>query len=85
MGHPVVEHNTPRNEWLVHFFKPIASAGPSQPIYLSIYLFLSIYPSIRDYTHLLEQQDPLHFTVNKIRRCFLYNNQYFQVRHYVVS
>ncbi len=33
----------------------------------------------RDYTHLLDQQDPLHLTVNKIRRCFLYNNQYFQV------
>ncbi len=34
----------------------------------------------RDYTHLLDQQDPLHLTVNKIRRCFLYNNQYFQVK-----
>jgi len=36
----------------------------------------------RDYTHLLDQQDPLHFTVNKIRRCFLYNNQYFQLDIY---
>jgi len=36
----------------------------------------------RDYTHLLEQQDPLHFTVNKIRRCFLFNNQYFQLDIY---
>lgn len=36
----------------------------------------------RDYVHLLEQQDPLHFTVNKIRRCFLYNNQYFQLDMY---
>ncbi len=35
----------------------------------------------RDYTHLLDQQDPLHLTVNKIRRCFLYNNQYFQVNN----
>ena len=36
----------------------------------------------RDYTHLLDQQDPLHLTVNKIRRCFLYNNQYFQLDIY---
>lgn len=36
----------------------------------------------RDYTHLLDQQDPQHFTVNKIRRCFLYNNQYFQMDIY---
>lgn len=36
----------------------------------------------RDYTHLLDQQDPLHLTVNKIRRCFLYNNQYFQMDIY---
>jgi len=36
----------------------------------------------RDYGHLLDQQDALHFTVNKIRRCFLYNNQYFQLDIY---
>jgi len=36
----------------------------------------------RDYTHLLDQQDPLHLNVNKIRRCFLYNNQYFQLDIY---
>jgi len=36
----------------------------------------------RDYTHLVDQLDPLHFTVNKIRRCFLYNNQYFQLDIY---
>ena len=36
----------------------------------------------QDYTHLLDQQDPLHLTVNKIRRCFLYNNQYFQMDIY---
>lgn len=36
----------------------------------------------RDYTHLLDQEDPLHLTVNKIRRCFLYNNQYFQLDIY---
>jgi len=36
----------------------------------------------RDYTHLLDQQDVQHFTVNKIRRCFLYNSQYFQLDIY---
>lgn len=36
----------------------------------------------RDYIHLLDQQDPLHLTVNKIRRCFMYNNQYFQLDMY---
>merc|ERR1711874_909704 len=36
----------------------------------------------RDYSHLLDQQDPLHLTVNKIRRCFMYNNQYFQLDIY---
>lgn len=36
----------------------------------------------RDYTHLLDQQDPRHLSVNKIRRCFLYNNQYFQLDIY---
>jgi len=36
----------------------------------------------RDYSHLLDQQDPQHLTVNKIRRCFMYNNQYFQLDIY---
>ena len=27
-------------------------------------------------------QDPLHLTINKIRRCFMYNNQYFQLDIY---
>ena len=36
----------------------------------------------RDYSHLVDQQDPLHLTVNKIRRCFMYNNQYFQLDIY---
>jgi len=36
----------------------------------------------RDYSHLLDQQDSLHLTVNKIRRCFMYNNQYFQLDIY---
>lgn len=36
----------------------------------------------RDYSHLLDQQDALHLTVNKIRRCFMYNNQYFQLDIY---
>merc|ERR1711936_879640 len=36
----------------------------------------------RDYSHLLDQQDPLHLTVNKIRKCFMYNHQYFQLDIY---
>ena len=36
----------------------------------------------RDYSHLLDQQDLQHLTVNKIRRCFMYNNQYFQLDIY---
>jgi len=36
----------------------------------------------RDYSHLVDQEDPTHFTVNKIRRCFMYNNQYFQLDIY---
>ena len=30
----------------------------------------------------LLSQDPLHLTINKIRRCFMYNNQYFQLDIY---
>ena len=30
----------------------------------------------------LFSQDPLHLTINKIRRCFMYNNQYFQLDIY---
>jgi len=36
----------------------------------------------RDYINLLDQTDPLHLTVNKTRRCFMYNNQYFQLDIY---
>jgi len=36
----------------------------------------------REYSHLLDQQDSGHFTVNKTRRCFMYNNQYFQLDIY---
>merc|ERR1712111_194356 len=36
----------------------------------------------RDYSNLLGQTDPLHLTVNKTRRCFMYNNQYFQLDIY---
>merc|ERR1712027_31420 len=36
----------------------------------------------RDYSHLVDQEDPLHLTINKIRRCFMYNNQYFQLDIY---
>merc|ERR1712038_176176 len=36
----------------------------------------------REYSHLLDQQDSGHLTVNKIRRCFMYNNQYFQLDIY---
>merc|ERR1712051_537756 len=36
----------------------------------------------REYSHLLDQTDPLHLTVNKTRRCFMYNNQYFQLDIY---
>ena len=32
--------------------------------------------------HDLFSQDPLHLTINKIRRCFMYNNQYFQLDIY---
>lgn len=36
----------------------------------------------RDYSHLVDQEDPNHYTINKIRRCFMYNNQYFQLDIY---
>jgi len=36
----------------------------------------------RDYSNMLEQRDPLHLTIYKKRRCFLYNNQYFQLDIY---
>lgn len=36
----------------------------------------------RDYANMLEQLDPHHLTIFKKRRCFLYNNQYFQLDIY---
>lgn len=36
----------------------------------------------RDYINLLSQRDSSHFTVFKKRRCFLVNNQYFQLDIY---
>lgn len=36
----------------------------------------------RDYYNMLEQRDPLHLVIYKKRRCFLYNNQYFQLDVY---
>ncbi len=36
----------------------------------------------RDYTNLLSQADVSHHTVYKTRRCFLYQNQYFQMDIY---
>ena len=36
----------------------------------------------RDYFNMLEQRDPHHLTIYKKRRCFLYNNQYFQLDIY---
>lgn len=33
----------------------------------------------RDYLNMLTQRDDAHFTIYKKRRCFLVNNQYFQV------
>lgn len=38
--------------------------------------------SHRDYSNLLAQEDKQHFPVHKIRRCFLFNNQYFQLDIY---
>merc|ERR1712038_37950 len=34
------------------------------------------------FSYILDQQDSGHFTVNKTRRCFMYNNQYFQLDIY---
>lgn len=36
----------------------------------------------RDYFNMLAQRDPFHLTIFKKRRCFLYNNQYFQLDIY---
>jgi hypothetical protein len=36
----------------------------------------------RDYINLLTQKDNSHFTIYKKRRCFIYNNQYFQLDIY---
>lgn len=36
----------------------------------------------RDYMNLLAQRDDAHFTIFKKRRCFLVNNQYFQLDIY---
>ncbi|KAL1132351.1 hypothetical protein AAG570_010307 [Ranatra chinensis] len=36
----------------------------------------------RDYINMLAQKDDSHFTIYKNRRCFLYNNQYFQLDSY---
>ncbi|CAH1990279.1 unnamed protein product [Acanthoscelides obtectus] len=36
----------------------------------------------RDYINLLTQKDIAHFTIYKRRRCFIHNNQYFQLDMY---
>lgn len=36
----------------------------------------------RDYLNMLSQRDDAHFTIFKKRRCFLVNNQYFQLDIY---
>ena len=38
--------------------------------------------SQRDYLNMLAQRDDAHFTILKKRRCFLVNNQYFQLDIY---
>ncbi|KAG5881998.1 hypothetical protein JTB14_028599 [Gonioctena quinquepunctata] len=38
--------------------------------------------SHRDYINLLAQKDNSHFTIYKRRRCFIHNNQYFQLDLY---
>lgn len=38
--------------------------------------------SHRDYLNILAQRDDSHFTIYKKRRCFLFNNQYFQLDTY---
>ncbi|CAB4068062.1 TRPL translocation defect protein 14 [Lepeophtheirus salmonis] len=37
---------------------------------------------IQDYLHLSNQQDRSHFPIIKTRRCFMYNDQYFQLDIY---
>ncbi|XP_028175840.1 TRPL translocation defect protein 14 isoform X3 [Ostrinia nubilalis] len=36
----------------------------------------------RDYLNMLPQRDDAHFTIFKKRRCFIYNNQYYQLDIY---
>ena len=36
----------------------------------------------RDYSNLISQEDPNHFLIYKTRRCFLWENQYFQLDIY---
>jgi len=36
----------------------------------------------RDYSNLISQEDPNHFLIFKTRRCFLWENQYFQLDIY---
>lgn len=36
----------------------------------------------RDYINLLTQKDNSHFTIYKKRRCFIFDNQYFQLDIY---
>ncbi|VVC89743.1 unnamed protein product [Leptidea sinapis] len=36
----------------------------------------------RDYLNMLPQRDEAHFTIFKKRRCFIYNNQYYQLDMY---
>ena len=36
----------------------------------------------RDYSNLMSQEDPQHFLIYKTRRCFLWENQYFQLDIY---
>jgi len=38
--------------------------------------------SHREYTHMRQQEDKDHYTVCKTRRCFVYDNQYFQLDIY---
>ena len=38
--------------------------------------------SHRDYLTLLTQEDPNHYEAYKIRRCFLWKNQYYQLDIY---
>ncbi|XP_073944316.1 TRPL translocation defect 14 isoform X2 [Choristoneura fumiferana] len=38
--------------------------------------------SHRDYLNMLPQRDDAHFTIFKKRRCFIYNNQYYQLDLY---